>query len=82
MIKGIFAIKDTKSEFWNPFAHFNEQTAQREFALMVNAPENPVSQNPADYELWLVGSYDTTTGAIVPNLQFICNGISVKKVNE
>ena len=82
MIKGVFAIKDTKSEFWSPFAHFNEQTAQREFALMVNSIDNPVAQNPADYELWQVGSYDTTTGVIEPLLLFVCNGFSVKKVSE
>lgn len=82
MIYGLFAIKDTKSEFFKPFTHFNEQTALREFGLMVNNKANAISDNPADYELWRVGQYDTTTGTIVPQTEFIVNAMSVKKVNE
>lgn len=82
MIQCLFSIKDTKSEFWRPFTHHNEQTATREFDLMVNSGDNPVSQTPADYELWYVGTFDTTTGITVSDVKFIVGGASLKKVMD
>lgn len=80
MTLGVFSIKDTKSEFWKPFTHHNEHTALRELSLMVNSEQNPVADSPADYELWLIGQFDTATGVIVPDLKFIAGAASLKKV--
>lgn len=82
MITGLYAIKDTKTVFWKPFVHHNDLSAQREFTNLVNSNDVLVSSNVADFELWKLGTYDDTTGAIVSKVEFICNGTSVKKVKE
>lgn len=81
MIKGIFSIKDTKSEFMTPFVHFSDVTAVREITAAVNAPSaNPISQNPGDFELWHIGNFDTTTGAVESCAEFVCNCNTLVKV--
>lgn len=82
MIHGLYAIKDTKTVFWKPFTHHNDLSAQREFANLVNSNNELVASNVNDFELWKLGAYDDVTGTIVSKVEFVCNGISVKKVNE
>ena len=82
MITGLYCIKDTKTTFWKPFVHHNDLSAQREFSNLVNSGNELVSANVEDFELWCLGTYDDVTGAIVSELKFICNGVSVKKVTE
>ena len=82
MKSGLYAIKDVKTAFWKPFVHHNDLSAQREFANLVNSGNELVASNVEDFELWKLGEYDDTTGAIVSKPVFICNGISVKKVKE
>lgn len=82
MMLGLYAVKDTKTTFWKPFTHHNDMSAQREFSSLVNSNNELVASNVADFELWCLGSYDDVTGSIVSELKFICNGVSVKKVNE
>lgn len=82
MISGLYAIKDTKTVFWKPFVHHNDLSAQREFANLVNSNNELVASNVDDFELWKLGTYNDVTGAILPKIEFICNGISVKKVDE
>lgn len=82
MITRIYAVKDTKTTFWKPWTHHNDQSATREFASMVNAGNNVVADNPGDYELWYLGDYDDYTGKISPACVFVVNGTAVKKVIE
>lgn len=82
MKTGLYAVKDTKTVFWKPFVHHNDLSAQREFANLVNSKNELVASNVEDFELWKLGTYDDVTGSIVSQPVFICNGISVKKVNE
>lgn len=79
MIRGVYAIKDLKSTFWQPFCHHNDQSATREFANMVNA-DNVVSQNPGDFELWNLGTYDDQTGTLVSSPVFVVAATALKKV--
>ena len=79
MIRVIYAIKDVKTAFWQPFCHHNDNSAIREFATMVNA-DNVVSEHPGDFELWTLGTYDDVTGAIVSAPAFIASAVSLKKV--
>lgn len=82
MIKGLYAIKDTKTTFWSPFLHHNDLSATREFSSMVNSGNDLVANNVQDFELWKLGEYDDVTGVIISKVEFVCNGASVKKVNE
>lgn len=79
----LFAIKDTKVGFWKPFVQPNDAVAVREFSNMVNSSVNSfVTDNYEDLELWSLGTYDEKTGEIVSDVQFICTGVSLKKVGE
>lgn len=48
---------------------------------MVNN-QNVVADNPEDFELWCLGSYDDVTGQLVSDCKFVVNAMSVKKVSN
>lgn len=76
----LYAIKDVKVGFWKPFTQHNHPVAIRDFGNMVNSRENSfVSENYEDLELWYLGTYDDSTGVISSDVQFITNGVNVKK---
>ena len=76
----LYAIKDVKVGFWKPFCQPNDAVASREFSNLINSTrESIVKDNPCDFELWCLGTYDEATGAIVSDVQFIISGASVKK---
>lgn len=64
----IFSIHDNKAEaFMRPFAAPTPAFAMRSFADMVNDPEQPIAQHPADYTLFKVGVMSEETGEIIPD---------------
>ena len=79
MLLEAYAIKDIKvGEFNTPIFVHNKNTAIRLFSTEVHNPISPLAKFPADYELWLIGRYNTTTGALAhgEGTEFICNGLS------
>lgn len=65
----ICAVRDIQiEEFMRPFTTPAVGGATRSFSDEVNrnAPDNPMSQHPADYHLYEVGTFDTLTGEISP----------------
>lgn len=65
----ICAVRDIQiEEFMRPFTTPAIGGATRSFSDEVNrtAPDNPMSQHPADYHLYELGTFDTETGAIAP----------------
>lgn len=76
---GIFAIKDVKVGFMQPFIQVNEAVAVREFSNIVNRGESLVSQNYSDMELWCLGSYDQDTGSIESDVRYVVKGTDVYK---
>lgn len=83
MIVNVYSIKDTKATFWKPHVQLNDLVARREFDNMINSGANDFySVNYADLELWQIGTYDDVTGALTPELKFVCSGVDVKKVGE
>lgn len=80
---GIYAIKDTKIGFMNPFYSHNNQTAVRSFTNGANDTiKNEINTNPEDKELWRVGEFDDQTGEIKAEIEFLTTAISVTKVKE
>ena len=78
----IYAIKDTKIGFMNPFLNHNDGTAIREFTNGANEPtKNAINTNPEDKELWALGEYDDQTGVITSNVSFLikANDVITKK---
>lgn len=65
MNKEIYSLKDTKSGFLNPFYEVNEECAIRGISTAMSNTKNDVLYVCAqDFELWKLGTFDTTTGAI------------------
>ena len=68
---GIYAIRDIKNDFGTPFNAVNDDVAKRIFLAAQNDKESMMHQFPADFELWKLAEYWTTTGEIVPGMQNI-----------
>lgn len=82
MIYGIYAIKDTKVGFMQPFIQVNDAVAVREFTNIVNSGNSVVSANYTDMELYRIGSYNQDTGLIESKVDFVVKGADVKRVEE
>ena len=77
----LYAIKDVKVGFWKPFIQPNEAVAIRDFANMVNSGRDSfIDDNYNDLELWQIGTYDDSTGAIESDVKFIVSGSGLRKV--
>lgn len=77
----VYAIKDTKVGFMQPFIQPNDAVAVREFGNIVNSGNSMVSANYQDMELYCLGEYNQDTGKIVSEVEFIIKGADVKAVN-
>ena len=76
----IYAIKDTKVGFMQPFYQANNAVAIRSFTNAVNSDQtNNINQNMDDMELWLLGEFNDDTGEIKSEITFLCKAIDVKK---
>lgn len=72
----IYALRDKLStEFLFPAPDSNEYTAKRSFARGIKEGNGMISFRPSDYDLYMVGTYDSKTAqfeSCVP--EFVCNG--------
>lgn len=76
----IYAIKDTKVGFMQPFYQANNAVAIRSFTNAVNAEQtNNINQNLDDMELWHLGEFNDDTGEIKGELTFLCKAVDVKR---
>lgn len=78
-----YAIYDNVSELYGiPVLFQNEKMATRWFKDVINDPKGneTIFNNPNDFELWKLGTFDNSTGAIEPMISKIVNGTSVKEV--
>lgn len=65
MIHNIFTIHDVKaSAYLPPFILPKAQMAIRTFSDCVNSPEHQFSKHPADYTLFMLGTFDDSTATI------------------
>lgn len=76
----IFAIKDKKVAFMSLFTQANEEIAKRNFKNTVNNTE--MKLDPADFELWKLGTYDDLTGSIEPESEFIISAAEVIRTEK
>lgn len=76
----MYSICDKYTDYVYPFPAYSDPAAIRNFGVEINT--NPVAKaHPADFDLFKVGEFDTSTGTInayVPN-QIIASGMSVFK---
>lgn len=83
MIKSVCCIKDCKVGFMSPIVRENENVAIRDFSIMVNGDkDNMLSVCPNDFELYLLGTFDTNSGLLVSleTPKFLCRASDVKEV--
>lgn len=65
MLQKIFTIYDSKVEsYQSPFTAIHKGYALREFENVSNDPKTAIGQYPADYTLFEIGEFNTTTGSI------------------
>lgn len=72
----MYAIRDVKTTFFPPQCAQNEPDAVRNFSMMVNTPSGVIGFSPKDFDLYLVGWFDTEKGsveAVIP-IQFVVDG--------
>lgn len=76
----LYAIKDTvQGEMMNPFLLRNAEEAKRAFRQAVNSKgDHQVSIYYKDMQLFELGEYDSNTGNITSNVEFVCSGQDVK----
>lgn len=79
MIYHMYAVRDALTGYMTPTVDVNDQTALRNFSHALRRSQDIMNSNPQDFSLWRIASYDTDTGAIVPEqpLQLLVDGASV-----
>lgn len=69
MIKTIYAVKDDLNDFGSLFTAPSDGFAKRDFASAVNNPgPSAVSFSPRDFGLYKLGTFDSDTGLVKPEL--------------
>ena len=81
MKTNIYAFKDTKIGFMQPFLQQNEAVAIRTLKMAVNDEHSQIRNMAEDIQMYQLGTYDDDTGEIVPEVKFIANAIDHKEVN-
>lgn len=63
----IYAVRDKAADsFLNPFVAVNDAVAIRQFAAAFGDDRTVMGSNPGDFELHLLGVFNTETGEINP----------------
>lgn len=66
MIISIYSIQDALNGFGSPTLQNNDAAAYRSFAEVFKDV-----YSPQDYSLWKLGSFDTETGELIPEVPSI-----------
>lgn len=76
MTVNVYAIRDVHTGFMSPTVDRNDESAKRNFSMMVNNNPGVIGFRPGDFDLYLIGEFDvdagTVTGLTVPVL--VING--------
>lgn len=61
-----YAIYDQKAHvFSQPFYAINKEVAGRQFAIVANDPSSLIGKHPADFSLFVLGTFDDELGTFV-----------------
>lgn len=64
----VTSINDKMTGFMLPSFHQNKEQAIRSFEYDIKSPEmSLIKANPTDFNLQVVGTYDTETGVLEPS---------------
>lgn len=69
MIKNVYALRDVKSHWTDPFVDESDEAAKRGVAMMVQRadPNSLIAFQPRDFDLYCIGQYDTVSGELFFN---------------
>lgn len=85
MIKKLYALRDLKSFWTDPFLEVNDDAAKRGVALAIQRhdPGSLIGFSPADFDLYQIAEYETVSGVVnteVPGTifpRYICSALSL-----
>lgn len=78
MIYGLYSIRDSKVGFMSVTTDTNDYTARRNFENACSRSGSLFDSHPNDFDLYLVGHFDSDSGEIQPENppKFICAAVS------
>lgn len=79
MKTGIYAFKDTKIGFMQPFLQQNQSVALRTLRIATNDEHSQIRAMADDIQLYQLGNFDDETGEIIPNMKYIASAIDFKE---
>ena len=82
MILKMFSIRDAKGEkYFPPFFKHSHGEAERDFVQTVKDPQTMLSKFPEDFDLYFLGEYDDTKGAMsaLDTPQHVMKAVDVSK---
>lgn len=79
MIYPVFAVRDAKTTFWPPQVEENEQSAIRNFAMMINQGTGVIAFSPNDFDFYKVAEFDSEKGTLSPlvPIELVVSGVNV-----
>lgn len=70
----LYSLKDVKSQQFGPvMMGQNDQHMTRTLQEAFEGSRETVARFPGDFELYLVGEFDTDTGGSRQDIRFVCN---------
>lgn len=80
----IYSIFDNAAKnYGTPHTARTDAEAIRQFANVVNEPNNVINQTPDDFTLFRIAAFDNNTGEIIPEPPTkITNGVECKKLTD
>lgn len=70
----MYAFKDIKVGYMEPFLQQNDQVAVRTFTATIKNQKNIMSAYKEDIELWCIAEFDETTGDIFAEKRYMIGG--------
>lgn len=67
MLKFVYAIRDYKVGYTNLIVEENEDVAVRSLKMALRSPDTLFYNEPKDFALFRLATYNTETGDIIPN---------------
>lgn len=80
-----YAVYDKIADrFLPPILYEKDNEAVRAFQLAIRGPSSDISQSPADYDMYILGSWDMKTGqlSLTPDMKVLVKGSSIKEMME
>ncbi len=76
----MYAFRDTKIGFMQPFLQQNEAVALRTLKMAVNDEKSQIQAMAEDIQLYQIGTFDDETGEVKADLKFVANAIDKKEM--